>query len=353
MRTIVSFFAMSILIMPVFLSCNKSSKAYVISQAQSTKEDFHASNTDNNNASDGENFTVARCKWAYSADLAFISDPIFALHFVTDMTAKYHEFYAMALRRNSDAHMIVMGEQKASELFESSVETLPEIVKQNFKPLSRIQMSTALRARKLVFSPLMRLFAPMHTQYIETYRKKCNLSPARTLHSSSVEKKNTINVRYTKAIPKLASVIAAYMQEKNLQDMVAILDTSHMQNIKNMTLLVTEIEKLVDNFNPTLQWHKRTPDSENITFEQLNEISEDAVILLYAGMYTTKASHHLREQQAVNIERIFAIIDWEHISYKGEHTESLGIYASAWVAIPLATIFENKNYVNAKLYRWL
>lgn len=356
MRIIFSFITITTITITSFfiLSCGKNSKDATTHKDQNNREEQSANthNTDDEIAI--ENLTIRQCGFAYSADIVFISDPIFALHFVTDNTAKYDEFYVMAMRKNVEARMFVTAEETASALFQSSVEELPEVVKRNFKPLSKLQISTTLRSHTLVFSPLMRLFAPAHIQYIERYRKKCKLPPARTLRNgSSQNRENTIIVRYTKAIQKLASTIAAYMKEKNIQNMVAILDKSHVQNTTHMNILITALRDFVPNFQSNVLWHTRTSDTENITFAQLDVVAENEVVLLYAGMYTTRASHYLKDQENVDLERIFAIADWEYIPYKTAQNISYGIYASAWVAIPLSGIFENKNYINAKLYRLL
>ncbi len=342
------------------ISCNKKAEDAEAKDAtpeQVSTEEQNNSINETNDAllTEDESLEETSCSFAYSADLVFLSDPIFALHFITDAKTNYSEFYAMALRQHKDARMFVSAEAQSAARLGLPLENLPQEVQLHFKALSKRSLATALRSRAVVLSPLMRLFAPRQMEYIEAYRKRCTMPPMRTLNAGGYNKntERSITVRYTQAVQEMSAIIAHRMQEENINSMVAILDEPTVRNVEDISILISALKNTVDDFQIRLLWEKRNSNSEAKTFEELDSIADNEIVLLHAGMYTSRASQYLREQERVEQKRIFAITSWQHLPYNTQNTMSYGIYADTWVAAPLSALFENKNYVSAKLYRIL
>ena len=292
------------------------------------------------------------CPTAYSTDVAFVSDPLFALHFITDDSASYSSFYAMALKKTISATMFVTAEESSAYLFDFPIERLPTSILKTIKPLSSMQETILLAAKRVVISPLLPLFAPQLFDILQAYRSRCNLPNITQLDAGLPQHTtDTISIRYAPAIQQLAKYIVAYMKKENTNLFFAVLDTQNIHVVQNISLLLGILYDTVPNFSPTLLWDTRVPDSEAQIYEHIDSIPYNAAILLYAGQYTLRASQYLYQRNSLTIERVFAITTWESLPYTDTNTFSYGLYARAWVAASLSSLFENNSYATAKIYR--
>lgn len=328
------------------------------------------------------------CAISYSAETAFISDPIFALYFDEDASGGYGSFYLMAQRAGANARMAVIAEEQAAVTFPALApitETIPPAAFGYAVRLSEAEKKAVMRARSVVVSPLLDAFAPQFFAELLDYRARCGLSKPLRLslarpgvenetqniqNNSAVaallppEEKSEISIDYMPALAQLAAALAELMKTKNLTGLAVVLDTSDPAREADVRYILNALRELNPAVSPRFIWEDTVPQAEDLLYRQLDLVRPSEAVLLHAGIYTARASQYLYGKDLSSAQRIVAVSGWllppplipirqidRAVAAAG------GLYAAYAAYAPLSALFEparkNKRYAAAGFYRIL
>lgn len=284
----------------------------------------------------------------HSADLVFISDPFYAIHYIGESISGYSKFYSLANQYGVEARMFVLLESSLDEEEGIKIATLP-----NYFPYFTVLDSLYIRqAKRVVVSPLLHVLAPLQYQTILKIRSHINVPVQTIAYDANLYNHNYLTVDYSEAMWELGKVAAQYAYQNNQDDpqIHLILDLNQIDQIESrLQYFLKSAYQEHPQISITHYWNPRNPGDEPHTRKRIDQIPNDAIIVLDAGMHTIIAVSDFVTQHsntpALWENRFFIVSDIssEQLRYK--------VPIVAAVEIPNDFVFKNNHNTKAILRR--
>ena len=281
-----------------------------------------------------------------SADLILISDPFYAASFVGASTSSYEKFYNTAYARGFTAHIMIGAESNIPGQSKHNID-----VGTFFDAVPLLSAMDWLRikyADRIVVSPLLSVFAPIQYKTIQEIRKASKKSIEYISYSSQIFDEHIISIDYSKGMFRLGQLAAEKALEYNAQNpqIAMILDSLQEEEIAWRTQYFLDGVADIDSTIAVVQhWSKKTGETINSSVVIMNELSEDTIIIVDAGVHSYAiaedffARYNQYEYTSQNRLMMVYYIPPEQLQYK------YPIFAT--VELPIDFLFHNTHVIES------